>query len=76
MSPTFPSSVINDRVLNEVAHSTVTLEPVLFFYGGLIAAAVVLWMIGAVTFGRSNSTDAASLPMATLSEQRVTPVVP
>lgn len=76
MNPTFLTTAINDRLLNEVAHSTVSLEPVLFFYGGLIAAAAVLWMVGVVVFGRPGATKTTGQPTATLHRQRITPVVP
>jgi hypothetical protein len=52
MSPTFTTTIISDSLLNEVAHSTVTLEPVLFFYGAAIAAAAMLWTVGVLAFGR------------------------
>jgi Mg2+/Co2+ transporter CorB len=52
MSPIFATALINDNLLNEVAHSTVTLEPVLFFYGAAIAAAAMLWTVGVLVFGR------------------------
>ena len=76
MTPTFPTALVNETLLNEIARSAVSLEPVLFFYGGLIAAAAVLWMIGVVAFGRPRTAKAAGEPMAASRHQRTTPVVP
>jgi len=76
MTPTFPTALVNETLLNEIAQSTVSLEPVLFFYGGLIAAAAVLWMIGVVAFGRPSAANVAGEPIATSRQQRTTPVVP
>lgn len=68
MNPSFLSTA-----LTEVAQSMVTMEPVLFFYGGLIAAAAVLWIIGVATFGRSGAALPVDQSTAPSPGQRITP---
>ena len=74
MNPSFATTVVSQNLLHEVAHSTVTMEPVLFFYGAVIVAAAVLWTIGVLAFGRSGAPSVAE-PSTHSSPRRITHAV-
>jgi len=75
MNPNFPTHAVSQSLLHEVAHSTVTMEPVLFFYGAVIVAAAVLWTIGVLAFGRSGAPSVAEPSTASSPRPRITPAV-
>ena len=60
MYPTFKPTTVNASLLTEVAQSTLSLDPVLFFYGGVAVVAVTLWVLGVLTFGRAAARPVGS----------------
>ncbi|MBW2379446.1 MAG: hypothetical protein JRG70_07810 [Deltaproteobacteria bacterium] len=59
MYRTFATNAVTEFLLNEVAHSSVSLDPVLFFYTAVFATVAVLWTIGVLAFGKSRVSPVA-----------------
>jgi len=53
----YPTAV-SESLLNEVAQTSVPLDPVLFFYVVGFCLVAILWTLGVVTFGRPRKEPA------------------
>jgi hypothetical protein len=75
MYPTFPSAALSERLLHEVAQTSLSLDPVLFFYSTMAATAVLFWTVGVLVFGRPGSRT-SSVSAAQIPQARITPMTP
>ena len=66
MYPTAPT----EALLNEVAQTSLSLDPVLFFYGVCFSLAVILWTIGVLTLGRAPKEQSIAPAEVTTIEPR------
>jgi len=73
MSPTNPTTVINEHLLNEIARTTLSMDTVYLCYAAAVVVAAVLWTFGVIAFGRRCSTEPFNPAVANSSRERLTP---
>jgi hypothetical protein len=65
----------NENLLDEIAHTHLSLEMVFFLYAALVLSAAILWGVGVIAFGRC-SPKRPSPKSGSGSGDRITPAVP
>ena len=75
MYPALPSTAVTEHLLNEVAQTSLLLDPVLFFYTTMPAVALLLWTVGVLAFGRPGSRT-SSVSTTQVPRERLTPIAP
>lgn len=70
MYPTFQPPAANEHLLNEVAQTSLSIDPVLFCYGVAVAVTLILWTIGVLVFGRPRKQAPSVQPVTATQRSR------